>query len=89
MNHEDCKPYKTIWSELSVEQGCILRGSRVVIPAALRQRILEEIHADHQGIVRSKAIARSYIWWPSVDKAIESYVKKIVNIVPIIRITPN
>ena len=76
MNHEDCKPYKTVWSELSVEQGCILRGSRVVIPAALRERILEEIHADHQGIVRSKAIARSYIWWPGVDKAIESYVKK-------------
>ena len=76
VNHDDCKPYKAVWSELSVEQDCILRGSRVVIPNSLRERVLEEIHADHQGIVRSKAIARTYIWWPGVDKAIESYVKR-------------
>lgn len=48
----------------------------MVIPKALREKVLEEIHADHQGIVRSKAIARSFVWWPGMDKDIEMFVKK-------------
>ena len=32
---ERFKPYLRVWSELSVEQGCILRGARVVIPEEL------------------------------------------------------
>ncbi|XP_064091616.1 uncharacterized protein K02A2.6-like [Macrobrachium nipponense] len=75
----NCKPYKEIWNELSVTQECILRGSRVVIPNALRNRVLSEIHADHQGIVRSKSIARTYVWWPGVDRDIENLVKKCMN----------
>lgn len=75
----NCKPYKEIRNELSVTQDCILRGSRVVIPNALRSRVLSEIHADHQGIVRSKSIARTYVWWPGVDRDIENLVKKCMN----------
>ncbi|XP_064109047.1 uncharacterized protein K02A2.6-like [Macrobrachium nipponense] len=75
----NCKPYKEIWNELSVTQECILRGSRVVIPNALRNRVLSEIHADHQGIVRSKSIARTYVWWTGVDRDIENLVKKCMN----------
>ena len=75
MMSEDCQPYRNVWSDLSVEQNCILRGARVVIPTSLRQRVLEEIHADHQGIVRSKAIARSFVWWPGMDQNIEMFVK--------------
>ncbi|XP_064122695.1 uncharacterized protein K02A2.6-like [Macrobrachium nipponense] len=49
------------------------------MPNALRNRVLSEIHADHQGIVRSKSIARTYVWWPGVDRDIENLVKKCMN----------
>jgi len=76
---EDCKPFVAVWSELSVEQDCILRGSRVVVPKQLRNKVLAELHADHQGIVRVKAVARSYVWWPGMDKDIEMYIKQCTS----------
>ena len=68
-------PFWNHRNELSIETGCLLWGIRVVIPKKLRQRVLEELHKDHPGIVRMKAIARSYHWWEGVDKDIESVVK--------------
>ena len=62
-------------TELTIEQGCLLWGIRVVIPQKLREAVLKELHKDHPGIVRMKSITRSYIWWEGVDKDIESLVK--------------
>ena len=64
--------------ELTVEGECLLWGIRVVVPEKLRNKVLEELHKDHPGISRMKTIARSYIWWPGVDKRIEEMVKSCV-----------
>ncbi|XP_055307800.1 uncharacterized protein K02A2.6-like, partial [Sitodiplosis mosellana] len=62
-------------TELSVESGCILWGYRTVIPNALRKIILQDLHASHMGIVKTKALARSYVYWPHIDKEIENLIK--------------
>ena len=73
---EDFKPYKTRQHELSVSQGCLLWGSRVVIPKKCRATVLKELHEMHQGVNKMKYLARSYVWWPKMDYEIEEMVKK-------------
>ena len=68
------KPFLGKRAELSVQSGCFLWGRRVIIPLSLQTKVLEQLHTGHSG-VRMKEIARSYFWWPNMDKQIEEIAK--------------
>ena len=74
-NSEELNPYFTKRSELSVEDGCVLWGARVVVPPQGRSKILTELHEAHPGESPMKALAQSYVWWPGMDQEIVKKVK--------------
>ena len=73
---EQLAPYQKKKDELSLLDGCILRGNRVVVPAAGRARVLDLLHDGHPGIVKMKSIARQVVWWPGIDADLTSKVQQ-------------
>lgn len=71
LNSPELQPYHQRKDELTVEQNCLLWGSRVIVPVKLRHDVLELIHSGHPGIVSMKALSRAYVWWPKLNEAIE------------------
>ena len=71
----DIQPCYNRRDELTVIDGCILWGLRVVVPVPGHHIIIEQLHETHPGISRMKGFARSYVWWPGLDRAIEDKVR--------------
>ena len=72
-------PYFKLRHELSIEEGCLMFGNRVVIPLSLQGKVLKLLHEGHPGIVRSKLLARNLFWWPSMNRDIEVLCENCVS----------
>ena len=59
-------PYFQVRSELSIAEGLIFKGDKIVIPESLRKEMKERIHMGHMGIERCKARARQLMYWPNI-----------------------
>lgn len=68
------RPYFLCRTDLQYEKGILMRGHKVVIPTALRERMLRELHSTHLGIVKMKYNARGRMWWPGIDEDIEQWI---------------
>ena len=71
--HSSTHDYWSFRDELSIEDGLVLKGTRVVIPEKLRDQFIKDVHAGHQGVTRRQQRARTCIYWPGIDKAIADH----------------
>lgn len=69
------KPYQQRKFELSVRDGCVLWGARVIIPIKGRDKILKLLHQTHSGMSKMKGLARSNVWLPGMDGNVEKEVQ--------------
>lgn len=74
--NDELRPYNNRRDAITEIDGCLLLSDRVIIPFLLQKNILKQLHTGHPGIVRMKALARSYVYWPHIDRKIEETVKQ-------------
>ena len=73
--HPEIREYFNYRESLAVENGVIFKGRQVVIPNAMQQTILEQLHLSHQGVTKTQALARESVFWPEISKHIDDLVK--------------
>lgn len=66
----EIKPYHAFRNELGKVGDLVVRGSRLVIPRDLRQRMLQLGHEGHPGRTKMQQRLRHTCWWPGMDEAI-------------------
>ena len=71
--------FHQVFDELSHAENVILRGSQIVVPTALQDRVLEICHEAHLGIAKSKQLLHSKVWFTGIDKKMEA---KISGCIP-------
>ena len=51
-------PYWAERSELTTQQGLLMKGNRLVIPVSMRLDVLDRIHEAHQGIAKAEGVLK-------------------------------
>ncbi|KAL5517465.1 hypothetical protein EMCRGX_G003010 [Ephydatia muelleri] len=72
----ELRVYWSLRGELTVYDGLLFFGKRLVIPQALQEETRQSLHQGHQGIQRCQLRASSCVWWPGISKDLERFVKQ-------------
>ena len=68
------QPYWTFREEHTVEDGLILKGTRIVIPAKKHKAIPKLICGGHLGLYECKLHAKDTVYWPWLNDQLEKHV---------------
>ena len=73
--HRVLLPYWNFRDELTIDNGIVTKGTRIVIPRKIRSRILAQLHLAHQSVEKTRLHARTAVYWPGIYDDIEQMVK--------------
>jgi hypothetical protein len=65
--------------ELSMQEGIILKGTRIIIPKLMRPEILSRLHESHLGIDATLRRAREIVYWPHMNEEVKKTVQLCVT----------
>ena len=67
---QQLQSYHTFKEEMSVIDGLIFRGERIVIPTALQAKALQAIYRSHMGIQKTLDKSKGYFYWSGISNDI-------------------
>ena len=70
------RDYFPFRDELTMQNGLIFKGERLVVPTSLREEMAEKLHSSHIGIQGCLRRARETLYWPGMIKKVEDYIAK-------------
>ena len=73
---EILRPYWCFRDELAILDGLIMKGNRVIVPAAIRAETLKCLHDAHQGLTSMLQRARRMVYWPKMQDDITDTINR-------------
>ena len=71
---EPAQPYFTYREELTIVDGLLVKGNRIVIPTDMRHDCLETLHVPHLGLQKTLLRARTSVFWPGMTADIKTQI---------------
>ncbi|XP_062855259.1 uncharacterized protein K02A2.6-like [Trichomycterus rosablanca] len=68
-------PYLPFSGEITVQNGVLLKGERIVIPASLQADVLNKLHEGHLGITKCRERAKQSVWWLGLSKELQQMIQ--------------
>lgn len=75
-NNPTVKPFEPFRNELGFVGETMVRGNKLVVPKALRNRMIQLAHEGHPGESLMKKRLRDRAWWPLMDREAKDFVMK-------------
>ena len=63
--------YWTFREEMTVEDGLILKATKILIPPSMWESILQQLHDGHLGFTKCYNHAKQTVYWPNLRKELE------------------
>ena len=70
----ELRPYWTFRDEITLEDGLLLKGERLIIPVSDQPEILDQLHHGHLGLQKCLSRARVTVYWPSINEQLKELV---------------
>lgn len=67
--------FRKAQGELWVDDGLVLYGRRIVVPAGERKNVVKQLHAAHLGEDRTLRRARQAVYWPGLTSDVKGHVR--------------
>ena len=71
--------YWSFHDELSIDSNLLTKGAWVVIPPSCRDNIMVDLHGSHADINKAMDLARTCIYWPSMEADVTDYIKQCLT----------
>ena len=62
-------------SLLKIEDGLLLKGTRIIVPTGQRQDPIKQFHAGHLGLLKCLQRDKQTVYWPGLHDEIHELVK--------------
>ena len=76
---QDIRTYWTFRDDMQVIDGIVIKGKCIVIPKALQQQVLKQLHINHMGIKKIKLLVNESFYWISMNANIENHIKTVLH----------
>ncbi|XP_064423636.1 uncharacterized protein K02A2.6-like [Latimeria chalumnae] len=70
------REYWNYRDEISMNEGLLLKGDKLIVPDSMRKEMLDKLHSSHFGIEKCRIRAGDILFWPGMNKQIAKIISK-------------